>query len=59
MVEVINGVKNIKKLNIGKGLQSTPIVNKASGLSYNPVVNKKGGNVKKRKQVAIGLKILE
>ena len=59
MVEVINGVKNIKKLNIGKELQSTPIVNKASGLSYNPVVNKKGGNVKKRKQVAIGLKILE
>ena len=59
MVEVINGVKNIKKLNIGKGLQSTPIVNKASGLSSNPVVNKKGGNVKKRKQIAKGLKILE
>ena len=35
MVEVINGVKNIKKLNIGKGLTSTP------------VVNKKGGNIKK------------
>ena len=32
MVEVINGVKNIKKLTIGKGLKSTPIVNKASGL---------------------------
>ena len=53
MVEVINGVKNIKKLNIGKGLKSTPIVNKASGLH----VNKK--NVKKRKQIAKGLKILE
>ena len=39
MVEVINGVKNIKKLNIGKGLKSTPIVNKASGLK--PVINKK------------------
>ena len=31
MIEIINGVKNIKKLNIGKGLQSTPIVNKGSG----------------------------
>ena len=59
MVEVINGVKNIKKLNIGKGLKSTPIINKASGLSSNPVVNKKGGNIKKKKQVAKGLKILE
>ena len=59
MVEVINGVKNIKELNIGKGLQSTPIVNKGSGLSSNPVVNKKGGNVKKRKQFAKGLIILE
>ena len=59
MVEVINGVKNIKKLNIGKGLKSTPIINKASGLSSNPVVNKKGGNIKKRKQIAKGLKILE
>ena len=55
MVEIINGVKNIKKLNIGHGLQSTPIVNKASGLQ--PVVNKR--NVKKRKQFAKGLKILE
>ena len=55
MVEVINGVKNIKKLNIGKGLKSTPIINKASGLQ--PVINKK--NVKKRKQYAKGLKILE
>ena len=35
MVEVINGVKNIKKLNIGKGLKSTPIVNKESGLQVN------------------------
>ena len=59
MVEIINGVKNIKKLNIGHGLQSTPIVNKASGLSSNPVINKKGENVKKRKQFAKGLKILE
>ena len=59
MVEVINGVKNIKKLNIGKGLKSTPIINKASGLKSTPIVNKKGGNVKKRKQIAKGLKILE
>ena len=49
MVEIINGVKNIKQLHIGKGLTSSPIINKASGLSYNPVVNKKGGNVKKEK----------
>ena len=59
MVEVINGVKNIKKLNIGKGLKSTPIVNKASGLQSTPIVNKKGGKIKKRQQVAKGLKILE
>ena len=59
MVEVINGVKNIKKLNIGKGLKSTPIINKASGLQSTPIVNKKGGNIKKRKQYAKGLKILE
>ena len=58
MVEVINGVKNIKKLNIGKGLKSTPVVNKASGLKSTPIVNKKGGNIKK-KQYAKGLKILE
>ena len=45
MVEVINGVKNIKKLNIGRGLKSTPIINKASGLQA--VVNKR--NVKKKK----------
>ena len=55
MVEVINGVKNIKKLNIGKGLKSTPIINKASGLK--PVVKKR--NINKRKQYAKGLKILE
>ena len=55
MVEVINGVKNIKKLNIGKGLTSSPVVNKASGLQ--PVVKKR--NIKKRKQFAKGLKILE
>ena len=59
MVEIINGVRNIKKLNIGKGLTSNPIVNKASGLHSNPIVNKKGGNVKKKKQYARGLKILE
>ena len=59
MVEIINGVKNIKKLNIGKGLKSTPIVNKASGLQSTPIINKKGGNVKKKKQIAKGLKILE
>ena len=58
MVEIINGVKNIKKLNIGKGLTSSPIINKASGLSSNPVVNKKGEYIKKR-QIAKGLKILE
>ena len=55
MVEVINGVKNIKKLNIGKGLKSTPVINKESGLK--PVVNKR--KIKKRKQHAKGLKILE
>ena len=49
MVEIINGVKNIKKLNIGKGLTSSPIINKASGLSSNPVVNKKGEYIKKDK----------
>ena len=59
MVEVINGVKNIKKLNIGKGLTSSPVINKASGLQSTPIINKKGGNVKKRKQIAKGLKILE
>ena len=55
MVEVINGVKNLKRIYIGKGLKSTPIVNKASGLK--PIVNNK--KIKKRKQVAKGLKILE
>ena len=59
MVEIVNGVKNIKKLNIGHGLTSSPITNKASGLSSNPDINKKGGNVKKRKKFAKGLKILE
>ena len=59
MVEVINGVKNIKKLNIGKGLKSTPVINKASGLESTPIVNKKGGKIKKRKQYAKGLKTLE
>ena len=33
MVEIINGVKNIKNINIGKGLTSNPIVNKASELN--------------------------
>ena len=59
MVEIINGVKNIKKLNIGHGLTSNPIINKASGLKSTPIINKKGGNIKKRKQIAKGLKILE
>ena len=59
MVEVINGAQNMKKLNIGKGLTSSPIINKASGLQSTPVVHQKGGNVKKRKQIAKGLKILE
>ena len=58
MVEIVNGVKNIKKSNIGHGLTSSPIINKASGLQSTPVVNKKGGNIKK-KQIARGLKILE
>ena len=58
MVEVINGVKNIKQLNIRKGLKSTPIVNKGSGLQSTPVVDKKGENVKKKK-IGKGLKILE
>ena len=59
MVEIVNGVKNIKKLNIGHGLTSSPIINKASGVSFNPIINKKGGTVKKRKKFAKGLKILE
>ena len=59
MVEVINGVKILKQIHIGKGLQSMPIVNKGSGLPSNPVINKKVGNVEKRKQFAKGLKILE
>ena len=59
MVEVINGVKNLKQISVGKGLTSSPVINKASGLSSNPVVNKKGGKIKKRKQLARGLKILE
>ena len=58
MVEVINGVKNLKQLNIGKGLTSSPIINKASGLSSNPIIDKKGGNIKK-KRIGKGLKILE
>ena len=41
MVEIINLVKNIKQLNIGKGLTSSPIINKASGLDSTPVINKK------------------
>ena len=49
MVEIVNGVKNIKKLNIGHGLTSSPIISKASGLSSNPVIDKKGGNIKKKK----------
>ena len=49
--EIINGVKNIKRLNIGKGLTSSHIINKASGLQSTPVVNKKGGNVKKENKL--------
>ena len=48
MVEVINGVKNIKKLNIGKGLTSSPVINKASGLSSNPIANKKEEILKRK-----------
>ena len=59
MVEIINRVKNLKQLNIGRGLTSSPVINKGSGLSSNPVINKKGGNIKKKKQIAKGLKILE
>ena len=59
MVEVINGVKNLKQIYIGKGLKSTPVVNKGSGLKSTPIINKKGGKIKKRKQLAKGLKILE
>ena len=51
MVEIINGVKNIKKLNIGKGLKSTPIVNKASGLK--PVVKKKKVKKKENKLLKV------
>ena len=42
MVEVINGVKNLKQLNIGKGSTSSPVINKGLGLNSNPVVNNKG-----------------
>ena len=49
MVEVINGVKNLKQLNIEKELTSSPIINKGYGLQSTPVVNKKGGNIKKKK----------
>ena len=59
MVEVINVVKYLKQLNIGRGLTSSPIINKGSGLQSNPVVNKKGENIKKKKQIAKGSKILE
>ena len=58
MVEVINGVKNIKKINVGMGLKSTPIVNKGSALKSTPIINKKGGKIKKKK-IGKGLKILE
>ena len=59
MVEIINGVKNLKQIYVGKGLKSSPVVNKASGLKSTPIINKKGGKIKKRKQLARGLKILE
>ena len=59
MVEIVNGVKNKKNVNVGNGLKSTPVV-KSSGLKSTPVVNKKGGNIKKRKNIYVGegLKIL-
>ena len=59
MVEIINGVKNIKKLNIGHGLTLSPVINKGSGLQSTPIVNKKGEIIKQGKQFAKGLKILE
>ena len=46
MVEIINGVKNKRNVNVGNGLKSTPVI-KSFGLKSTPVVNKKGGNVKK------------
>ena len=58
MVEVINGVKNLKQIYFGKGLKSSPVVNKASGLKSSPIINKKGGKIKKKK-IGRGLKILE
>ena len=58
MVEIINGVKNIKKLKFGKGLTSSPVINKAAGLKSTHIANKKGGNVKKKK-IGKGLKLLE
>ena len=51
MVEVINGVKNLKQLDIGKGLTSSPVINKASELQSTRVVNKKRGNVKKENKL--------
>ena len=58
MVEIINGVKNMKKLNIGKGLTSNHVINKGLGLQSIAGVNKKGRNIKKKK-IRKGLKILE
>ena len=58
-MEIVNGVKNLKQIHIGKGLKSTLIGNKGSSLQSNPVVNKKGGNVKKKKKIGKGLKILK
>ena len=49
MLEVINGVKNLKQLNIGYGLISSPVINKGSGLQSTPVVNKKGGILKRKR----------
>ena len=56
MVEVINGVKNLKQIYVGKGLKSTPIVNKASGLQSTPIINKKGGKVNRKKKKERDLK---
>ena len=48
MVDIINGVKNLKQLNIRKRLTSSPVINKGSGLNSTPIVDKKGGNIKKK-----------
>ena len=56
MVEIINGVKNIKNVHIGKGLTSSPIINKAYGLQSTPVVNKKGAILERKSNLLKALK---